>query len=125
MNRQRSLGHIRAVVSARDAERERELTRTVAKIVVLMRGRPAFAHCGQSGQRLNCSNEDASRATYFLSDDVEAFVHPVNEIHVCVTRWTEDHFGARRNPAPGMRRPIFDAKIRLSFDDSRRRVSMD
>jgi hypothetical protein len=90
-----------------------------------MRGGPAFAHCGQSGQRLDGSNQDASSAACFLGDDVQAFVHAVNEIDVGVSWRTEDHFSARCDPAPGMRGAIFNAQVRFGFDDLRRGVSMD
>jgi hypothetical protein len=42
-----------------------------------------------------------------------------------VSGWTEDHFGARRDPSPGMRGAIFNPEICLGFDNPRRGISVD
>ena len=59
-----------------------------------------------------------------FGDEVQTFVHAVDEVDVGVAGRTEDDARAIGGAAPGVRGAIVDAKIRFHFHDSSGRAAV-
>lgn len=67
---------------------------------------------------LERANQHASGLALGLGDKIQALVHPVDEIHVRVSRRSEQQACPIGDTAPGVRRAIIDAKVRLHLDNA-------
>src|SRR5690348_5965610 len=101
---QRSLGQIRAVVRAGDAQCESQLARTVGQILDPSRAGAPPAHARDPLQRLQSPDQHASRAALRFGNNVEALVHAVDQVDIGMPRLAEDHSRAGCHPTPGMGR---------------------
>lgn len=102
-----------------DAHGEGEFAGAVGEIAIAFGMAAANAHFGDACDRFQRANEYASGTAFGLGRDVEALVHPINEIDVGVPRRSEQYFGALREAAPGMGCAIGQAEIRFGLDDAR------
>src|SRR5689334_12611622 len=89
VDREESLGEVGAVVTAGDAQSQRQLSGAVGQILDAARARPAPPHPWDSLQWFQSADQDASGAALRLGDHVEAFVHAVDEVDVGVSGFTE------------------------------------
>ena len=88
------------------------------------RGGPPAAHRGDSGQRLQRADQNAAGHALRFGDEVQTFVHAVDEVDVGVAGRAEDNARAIGWAAPGVRGAIADAQIRFHFHDSSGRAAM-
>jgi hypothetical protein len=78
---------------------------------------PPFVHLRQARQRLQGANQDASRAPLLFGDNVQAFMHAVDEIDVGASRRAEQNACSCGDPARGMRRQIAGPEICLYLNN--------
>src|SRR5262249_44998416 len=89
-----------------EPERPTQLARAV--------GRMLFE--AQNG--LGTPQQYGARMTGVFSHDVQAPVHPVDEVDVGAPAGLVHRRGAARAPVPGVRRPIVLAEVRLRLDEA-------
>lgn len=78
----------------------------------------AFAHGLDTLKGLKRADEDAAGGAIWLGDDVEAFVHAVDEINIGAARGAEDDAGARGESAGGVSGEVADTEVSFHFDDA-------
>jgi hypothetical protein len=76
--------------------------------------RPRAASYSRPG--LQGAHQDSLRHTLLAGHEVEAVVHPVDEVHVGTARRTEHHPGSRRQPAKRVRCAVLRPAVGLHFD---------
>jgi hypothetical protein len=108
---QRTCYQIGAVELARDPHGESEFTGAGSQVFDAMRAWPAAAHAGESRERLERADQNASRLAFRFTHKIQAFVHSVNEIHVGMAGRTENHARSSRGTAPGMSGAIADPEV--------------
>lgn len=72
------------------------------------------------GDAGHAANQYAARYALGLRNQVQALVHPIDQIHIGPPRRPKYHAGARRNPARGVGRFVVQAQIRLHLHNGRR-----
>jgi len=122
MNRQRTASEIRSIVAAGNSQSQSELPRTIGELLDSRCRRPADAHPRDARHRFQRPNQNASGESLGLGDNIQAFVHSIDEIHVGVAGRAEDHAGSGSNAPPRMRGAVLKAALRakicLCFDDA-------
>src|ERR1039458_6424714 len=86
-------------------------------VVGMARGGPAPAHELEPSDWFEGANEDASRDAGWFADQVEALIHPIDEVHIGVARRPKDDLGARSNAARGVGGLVVCAQVGFGFDD--------
>ena len=81
-------------------------------------GAASLAHGLEASEGLKRPDEDAAGGAVGLGDDVEALVHPVDEIDVGMAGGAEDDAGARGESAGGVGSEIADTEVGFDFDDA-------
>ncbi len=108
-------GEIGTVEGAGDAEGLREFSWAAAEVFPPA---PAGAHLVEAGKRLDGADEDTAGGAVGFNDDIETFVHAVDEVDVGVSRRAEDDPGAIGDSAGGVRGEVVAAEIGLNFNDA-------
>ena len=109
----------RAVVSAVEAERLREPSRTGAEITLAARLRTSGEHHVDAHQRCRGAQEDrAGVARRRERNDVRAPVHAVGEVHVEPARTTEHRGVPRGATAVRVTRRVLRPAVRLDLHDA-------
>src|SRR6185436_7831210 len=90
-----------AILFWRNSQREDQFPRTAAEISDLARA-ATLLHQFDSIDRLQRANEHSLPHPFRRRHDVEAMIHPVDQINVSMPRRTEHHSGARGLSAAGM-----------------------
>ena len=122
---ERAGGKIHSVLLSGDTHRQRQFAGTIGQILNAFRGGTAAAHGGDSSDRFQGANQDTAGLADRLRDEVQAFVHAVDEIDVGVAGLIEHYAGAIGDAAPGMSGAVVDAQVGFHFDDSSGSFSMD
>jgi len=106
-----------AVALRLEPESLSELARTAAQIA-LLRGAAPSRHALESLEGFHGSNQHGLPCTLHARDHVEAEVHPVDPVHVRVTRREEHRRVARGRPRARVRRRIVRGEVGLGLDDA-------
>jgi hypothetical protein len=109
---------IGAILFASNAQCERQLPGSGREILDPLGCRAPTPHSFNARERLECTDENASRLALLLSHEVQAFIHAVNEIDVRVSCGAEEHPCSIRNATPGMRRAVINAQVCFRFNDT-------
>src|SRR5580658_1725107 len=83
-----------------------------------MRSRPAALHDLNSSYWFECPYEHAAGLSRGLRHQVEALVHPVDEVHISMPRRPEDDLRASGDAARRVRSQVVAAQVRFRLDDS-------
>ena len=80
-------------------------------------------HCFDAQHRFEGADEDAAGFAFWLAGHIDAVVHSVDEVHVCVTGRPEHDLVSGRDSAKAVRRGIgslgdVGAQVGLYFDDA-------
>jgi len=118
-------GDIGGVVSARDGERQGDFGGARREVLEFARGRPASAHEVQPRDRFEGANQDASSSAGRFADQVEALIHPVNEVNVGVAGRPEDDLGARGDAACRVGGLVVCAEVGFGFDNDAGGAAVD
>jgi hypothetical protein len=78
---------------------------------------PFAVHGGDSRDWLERANQNTTGLAWGLADEVEAFVHAVDEIDVGVAGFAEHDAGAIGDAAPTMSSAVVDAQVGFHFYD--------
>src|ERR1035441_4957883 len=105
------------VVGAGDAQRQRKFGRPRCQVLDLARPRPAPAHEVQPRDRFQGANEDAPGGAGRFAHQVEALIHPVDEVDVDVARRPEDDLRARGDAPRGVGGLVAGAEVGFGFHD--------
>ena len=84
---------------------------------VRRRGSAPLAHTLNAGLRRQCPDQDRPRVPILMRDDVEAVVHPIDQIHIGVPHRAEHSGGPPARPPIGMGCGVVLRTISFSLDD--------
>jgi hypothetical protein len=115
---ERAGDQIGAVELASDAHGERQFAGPRRQVLNAMGGGPPAAHGGESRERLQRANQDASGLALGLAHEIQTFIHAVDEVDVGMAGRTENHARAIGEAAPGMGSAIIGPKIRFHLDNA-------
>ncbi len=73
---------------------------------------------GRWGEGFEGSDEDAARGAVRFADDVETFIHAVDEVDVGVAGWAEDDAGSVGDAGCAVRGEVAFAEVGFDFDDA-------
>lgn len=122
--RRLAVRYVGAVVHRpRDAHRQGQLSRTIGQLARMPKFRPTSrSHDVLPINWFQRTDENAACDIFRLRDQVQTFVHPIDEVDIGVPRRTENDTRARRDAAGRMGRQIPLAQVRLDFDNTTRAV---
>ena len=110
--------YIAPVVASCNAHGQRQFPRPIRQILITTHAGPPASHRCQSCQWFQCANQYTAGTTLGFRDDIQALIHAVDQIHVCMRGRAKQDLRARRHTAPSMRGRVFEPQIRLGLDNA-------
>jgi hypothetical protein len=106
-----------AIVLARDGQSLRQLAGTIGEAAIGTAPASSRTHFIEAAKRFERANQDGTRTAVVLGDDVQAFMHAIDEVDVRSTGGAEQNSCAFRETACGVRGQVIEPKISFGFDD--------
>ena len=122
--RKRSRIETSAVLLTRDGESLRQFSGPVCQPANRAVPFSTRAHLFQAAGRFECTDENTAGIAFAVGHYVQAFVHAIDEIHICSTRRAEQNFGAFGNPPRGVRSQVVETEIGLRLHDRSRGIAV-